>query len=236
MNAPAPEATHHDSRAPRSAPTRDQQLRIGLLMRGFLALSGVAGVVLLALATRATIIEIRLSQDGGRGSGVDTALSGADRHGPALIIVGVFAAMMLAGALRDARPAMLGLAAAGLIALAIAVLGDARHIHDTGAIGQIYPDARAGAAGGFYLETLGGALLLVAGGGLLLLAGGAVEAGGAGVVPRVTARRRRPSRRDRLAVAGERERTTAPAAVEDEPGSTSAQRPAPVDDWFSDAG
>jgi hypothetical protein len=65
----------------------------------------------------------------------------------------------------------MSIAAIGIAALAIGILSDARHIHDTGQIGDLYEDARADASTGFYLETLGGALLLICGGGLLVLSG-----------------------------------------------------------------
>jgi hypothetical protein len=169
VSAPAPEATGNDSRSPARSSGAPRAQVFVLLLRGFLALAGAAGVVLLVLATRATIIEIRIGAGGGNATGIDTTLTGADRHGPALIVVAVFAAMMLAGALRGATPATFGVAAAGVLALGIAIIGDAAHIHDAGAVGQVYTEARAGAGTGFYLETLGGALLLMSGGGLLVL-------------------------------------------------------------------
>jgi hypothetical protein len=82
----------------------------------------------------------------------------------------VFAAAMVAGALRGALPAMVALAVLGLVALLIAVIGDVPDLNETGFIGEVYEDAAAGPQAGFYLETLGGVLLL-AGGGLLAVAG-----------------------------------------------------------------
>lgn len=169
MNAPDPEATGNDSRGARPAPSAERVHRFALLTRGFLALAGVAGVVLLVLTTRATVIQIRIAGSSATASGIDTTISGADRHGPAFIIVAVFAAIMLAGALSGARPAMAGVAAAGIVALGIAIASDAAHIHDTGPVGEVYTEARAEAGSGFYLETLGGTLLLISGGGLVLL-------------------------------------------------------------------
>jgi hypothetical protein len=72
--------------------------------------------------------------------------------------------VLIAAALRGARPAMAALAALGLAALLIAVIGDVPDLEQTGFIGEVYEDAAAGPAAGFYLETLGAVLLLVGGG------------------------------------------------------------------------
>ena len=117
----------------------------------------------LLLATFSTLIEIRV----GTTTNIpdqDTHLSGWDRHGPALLVIAAFAGVMIAGALRGARPAMAAIAVLGLVALLIAVVGDVPDLDKTGFIGQVYEDAAAGPKAGFYLETLGGVLLLVAGG------------------------------------------------------------------------
>lgn len=140
-----------------------QALRIGLCA------AAAAGVICLLLATFTTVIEIKVGTTT-RLPGRDTHLSGWDRHGPALLIVAVFAAAMVAGALRGARPAMIALAVLGLVVLAIALVGDVPDLNETGFIGEVYEDAAAGPEAGFYLETLGGVLLL-AGGGLLAVAG-----------------------------------------------------------------
>jgi hypothetical protein len=172
MSGDSPEATRNDSRGSRAPSAHSAGLSIALLVRGFLAFAGVAGAVLLLLATSAAVIKIKVLTTPVTARGLDTTISGSDRHGSALVVIAIFALVMLFGALRDARPAMLALSAAGLLALGIAIISDARHIHDTGQVGQLYEDASAGAGPGFHFETLGGALLLVAGGGLLLLSGG----------------------------------------------------------------
>lgn len=172
MSGDSPEAIPNDSRASVGPDGQAGQASIVPLMRGFLALAGLAGAVLLVLATSATVIQIKVLTTPVTASGLDTKLSGSNRHGAALIVIAVFAAVMLFGALRGAKPAMLAMAAAGLLALGIAIISDARHIHDTGQVGQLYEQASAGAGPGFRYETLGGALLIVAGGGLLFLAGG----------------------------------------------------------------
>jgi hypothetical protein len=131
-----------------------------------LAAIASAGAICLLLATFATIIEIKVGTTT-KVPDHDTHLSGWDRHGPALVLIAVFALLMVAGALRGARPAMIALVVLGLAALLIAVVGDVPDLNKTGFIGEVYEDAAAGPKAGFYLETLG-AVLLLAGGGLML--------------------------------------------------------------------
>src|SRR3954454_6936620 len=154
-------------------------LRLGLLA------ASAAGVICLLLATFATVIEIKVGTTT-KIPDHDTHLSGWDRHGPALLIIALFAAAMIVGALRGARPAMAALAALGLVALLIAIVGDVPDLNETGFIGQVYEDAAAGPKGGFYLETLGGVLLLASGGLMLALPAAGAPA------PRVR-RRERPA-------------------------------------------
>jgi hypothetical protein len=141
------------SRASISSPNA---LRIGLCG------AAAAGAICLLLATFSTVIEIKVGTTTNV-PGRDTHLSGWDRHGPALLIVAAFAATMVAGSLRGARPAMIALAVLGLVALLIAVIGDVSDLDETGFIGEVYEDAAAGPEAGFYLETLGGVLLLASG-------------------------------------------------------------------------
>jgi hypothetical protein len=140
-----------------------------IALRAALAIAGLAGAALLVLATFSTVIEIKVLTTREIAANVETELSGRERHGIALIVIAGAALLMLAGALRGARPAMLALAALGITALIITVGGDAPDLDDTGLVGQLYDSASAGPGTGFYLETLGSALLLVAGGGLLVL-------------------------------------------------------------------
>jgi hypothetical protein len=139
-------------------------------LRLALAATACAGMICLLLATFATVIEIKVGTTT-RVADQDTHLSGWDRHGPALLVIAAFAAAMLAGALRGARPAMAALAVLGVVALLIAVVGDVPDLNETGFIGQVYEDAAAGPKSGFYLETLGAVLLLASGGLMLALAG-----------------------------------------------------------------
>jgi hypothetical protein len=221
VSAAAPEATGNDSRGRLKPPDEARVQRIALLLRIFLGVAGVAGGLFLVLATNATIIEINIGTSGETATGMDTALSGADRHGPALIVIGVFAMVMLVGAMQGARPAMLAVAASGIVVLAIAIVSDARNIDDTGAIRQLYTGAIAGAGDGFYYETLGGALLLICGGGLLVLGGGPTDAARRRSARAAGPARRRPRQEDQ---------TTEPPA--DAGASTTPQRPA---DWFTES-
>ena len=141
---------------------RAKALRLGLLA------AAAAGVICLLLATFATVIEIKVGTTT-KIPDHDTHLSGWDRHGPALLLIALFAAAMIVGAVRGARPAMAALAVLGLAALLIAVIGDVPDLNETGFIGQVYEDAAAGPKGGFYLETLGAVLLLASGGLMLAL-------------------------------------------------------------------
>jgi hypothetical protein len=138
-----------------------------LALRAALAVAGLAGALLLIVATFTAIIEITVATST-RGVDFDAAQSGWDRHGPALIVLAVLAVWLLVGALRGTRIAMTGLALTGLVTLAIAVHWDRSHVHDTGSVGEVYTEATANPGTGYYLETLGGALLLFSGSTLLV--------------------------------------------------------------------
>jgi hypothetical protein len=180
MNASSPEATRDDSRSP-----LDSRVASGTVKAAHaaLAFAGVAGVVALVLATFLPVIEIAVAQDAEITADLDRSLSGFDRHSIALVLIGLVAGAMHAGALaRGSRPAMLAVAVLGAAALAIAVVADAPDLDKTGPIGELYEEASASAGAGFYAETLGGALLLIAGGGMLAL--GAPTAAGSPARPR----------------------------------------------------
>jgi hypothetical protein len=104
----------------------------------------------------------------------------------ALVPVALLAALLGAGPARHLqRPALLGLAALGVIVLVIALAVD---LPDTTAHGLIHGSLLAATttASGLYVETLGAVLLLLAGG------GGLVAAGAGGAWP--TRRGARPAR------------------------------------------
>jgi hypothetical protein len=143
--------------------------RPGVLgLRGLLAAAGLAGAVALLLATFTTVVQVAIGA-ATKATASDLAASGWDRHGPALLVLAVLALWLLTRALRRSRVAMAGLAATGLAVLVIAMVSDRPHVHDTGAIADLYAEATANPGAGYYLETLGGALLLVSGGSLLVL-------------------------------------------------------------------
>jgi hypothetical protein len=129
-------------------------------------LVAVAGAILLIAAEFAAIYEIKVV------TVVVDSVTGYDRHGIALGLLGLAALPMALGAARRAsRPAMLALAVLGAGALFIAIAIDVPDVHETGRYGDRYDEASADPAAGLYLESLGGALLVVSGGGMLLLGG-----------------------------------------------------------------
>jgi hypothetical protein len=138
-------------------------LRLGLI------LAGLAGVAALAAATASTVIRITVGTTT-RLANLDTEISGWERHGPALLVIGAFALVMLVGAARGARPAMVAVFACGLAALVVALGLDLPHLDDTGQVGRLYTDASAGPEVGFWLEVVGGVLLVLCGAGLFLMA------------------------------------------------------------------
>lgn len=98
-------------------------------------------------------------------------VSAGSHNSWALIPVAVLAAALAVVPMRaGSRPGMAAVAALGLLALAIALLGD---LPDTSAQGVIHGNLLAATtpAIGIYLETLGAVALLAAGGGALLLSG-----------------------------------------------------------------
>jgi hypothetical protein len=139
-----------------------------LSLRVALTLCGVAGAVLLLIASFTSVIDITVGTSS-KVVSADTAQSGWDRHGPALVLLGLLALFLLASALRGSRVAMAGLLAVGVAVLAIAWAADRPQVHDTGSVGDVYADAAADPGTGYYLETLGGALLVLSGGALLVL-------------------------------------------------------------------
>jgi hypothetical protein len=167
MQAVRQRRTSRDNSRGMAAPNRASALPAGLRLG--LAAAGLAGVAALVAATAATVIRITVGTTT-RLANLDTELSGWERHGPALLVIGAFALVMLLGALRGARPAMLAVAACGLAALVVALGLDLPHLDDTGQVGRLYTDASAGPEAGFWLEVCGGALLVVCGGGLFVLA------------------------------------------------------------------
>ena len=174
--------------------------------------------MLAVVATFSTIIKIQVL------TVTPASYSGYDRHSVALVVLGVFALLMVAGGVRGARPAMAAVALIGLAVLLIAVLVDLPHLDDTGVwpLADQYEDAQAAAGKGYYFETAAGILMLVGGVGMLLLA----PRGG---------RTPRPERAaDRAGAAPPSPPTPRPAAESAAPASepVPAPRPAPPESWF----
>jgi hypothetical protein len=160
MQAVRQRRTSQDNSRGMGPPNRATGLSRGA--RYGLAFAGVLGVAALAGATVSTVIRITVGTTT-RLASLDTELSGWERHGPALLVIGAFALVMLLGAVRGARPAMVAVFACGLAALVVALGLDLPHLDDTGQVGRLYTDASAGPRVGFWLEVLGGVLLVVAG-------------------------------------------------------------------------
>jgi hypothetical protein len=128
---------------------------------------GLAGAVLLVISEFSTVTHVKA---------ITVVLpnserTGFDQNSGAMLILGLLAVPMLVGAaLGPSRPAMVAVAAIGVIALLIALLGDLPDVTKTGTIfRERYEDAKAQAQIGFTFEWLG-AVLLILSAGLLLLA------------------------------------------------------------------
>lgn len=144
-------------------PARPRRGRLAMAERLLLAGAIVGGLLLIA----ADLTSVLRIESRGRVLG---DITGGSRHDYALVLIGLLALVAAVGvASTRARPPMLALSALGLIAAAIALIGDLPSLHRTGAYGRGLTDATASAGVGFFLETLGAALLLVGGGALLLL-------------------------------------------------------------------
>jgi hypothetical protein len=135
-------------------------------LRGVLAALGLAGAVLLVISEFSTVTHVKA---------ITVVLpnserTGFDQNSGAMLILGLLAVPMLVGAaLGPSRPAMVAVAAIGVIALLIALLGDLPDVTKTGTIfRERYEDATAQAQIGFTFEWLG-AVLLILSAGLLLV-------------------------------------------------------------------
>jgi hypothetical protein len=137
------------------------RLRIGL------AALGATGAALLIATTFLVVIEIVVGGTS-RLAEADTRLTGWERHGPALLVLGAFGAVLVVGAARGARPATAALGVCGLAALGLALAGDLPDLDETGLIGALYSEADASPGPGWYTEIAGSVLLVVAACGLLL--------------------------------------------------------------------
>lgn len=91
-------------------------------------------------------------------------LSGFERHGGALLLLGVLTLTMALGAsVGRSRPAAIALVAIGVLVLAFALLVDLPEAGKTGSIGQNFEGAEGSPGAGLFTEILAGALALGAG-------------------------------------------------------------------------
>jgi hypothetical protein len=89
---------------------------------------------------------------------------GGENHSFALVPVAILTAIMAVGAgLGGSRPAGFALIGAGVIVLAIALLGDLPDTNETGEIGENFESAKAVRGPALWLELAGGVLALGAG-------------------------------------------------------------------------
>ena len=92
------------------------------------------------------------------------SLSGFERHGGALLLLGLLTAFMAWGAgMGASRPAAVALVAVGVIAVAIGLALDFPVTDDTGAIGRNFEGAEGKIGPGLYVEIVAGALAVAAG-------------------------------------------------------------------------
>ena len=130
---------------------------------------GVAAAVLMVLAELSNLFTIEVDtascQDLADPDQADACeQTGGEQHSFALVPVALLTAAMAVGAgLGGSRPAGLALLAAGVVVLAIALIGDLPDTNETGEIGFNFTSARAEKGSGFWFELVGGALATAAG-------------------------------------------------------------------------
>ncbi len=143
----------------------------------------LVGVLLLGVAEFLPLLEVRL---GSSGALLKTISTGTNNN-YSLLLIAIAAIPFALTVLRArSRGALVALAILGLVAAAIAFLGDLPDAHSTGIYGKNFEDAAASAQAGFYLESLGAILLILAAAlGLLLSAptGGGRQNAPADAVP-----------------------------------------------------
>jgi hypothetical protein len=149
--------------APGRAPASNDSKGISALRALFAALAA-AGAGLLIGAEFTPLLHLTTP------AGVVGSERVGAHHAYAQLIIGIVALGMAWVALEaSSRSALLALAALGVAAVLIALLGDLPAVRSSGLIGPRLQSARASAQIGFYLETAGAAVLIVAAGlGLLM--------------------------------------------------------------------
>ena len=134
---------------------------------------GLLGGLLLVAAELSTVASVeipgRTCREVADVRAVDRCeLSGLERHGGALLLLGALGGVMAVGAGRGhSRQAGIALTAIAVIVLGLALLGDLPETNEVGAIGVTYEGASGKAGPGLFMEIAGGVLL--AAGGLLSL-------------------------------------------------------------------
>jgi len=126
------------------------------LASGTLAL---LGVVLLVVAEFVPLLQVRL---GSSGAVLKTITTGTNNNYSLLLLAIAATPFALAVLRTHSRGALIALAVLGVVAAAIAFLGDLPDAHSTGVYGKNLEDAGASPKAGFYLESLGAILLILA--------------------------------------------------------------------------
>ena len=137
-----------------------------------IALAGAASALLMVLAELTPIATVDVAagsceviNDANPEVADRCELSGLERHGGALLLLGALALAMAWGAgIGRSRPAAVALAAIGAIVLLIALATDLPETTRTGAVGANFEGAAGRKGIGFWLELAGG--LLAAGAGV----------------------------------------------------------------------
>jgi hypothetical protein len=134
---------------------------------------GAAAAVLMIVAELSTIASVDViegpetscvAQLADREQADRCELSGLERHGGALILLGLVTFLMAIGAgVGASRPAAMALVLIGIVVLGLTLLLDLPKTDDTGAIGSNFEGAEASPGTGFYMELAAGLLALGAG-------------------------------------------------------------------------
>ena len=90
--------------------------------------------------------------------------TGGEQHSFALVLIAFLTGVMAVGAgLGGSRPAGIALIGAGVIVLAITLIGDLPDTTETGEVGSNFTSAHAEKGAGFWFELLAGVLAVLAG-------------------------------------------------------------------------
>jgi hypothetical protein len=168
MNATPPEAEAEYSRAaapPKPALGAELQGR-PRVWRGVplaVLVTGVIAAALLAISEFTDLYQVHAASS----RAALQSVTGGSHNTYALLPLAALAVLLAYGAaVEGSRPALLALAALGVLALLIALVGDLPDAQASGLInrGGQYQTASSSPSAGLYLETLGAVLLLIAAG------------------------------------------------------------------------